>query len=280
MSRVRFGLLVVLGLVRAVARPGGADEPKAGGPKRLIYLTRSLRQPIWQGAQCAFKQEVEAVAAADKTSNAILLTVSSNAYDELVKTLETIDTRPASIEVEVIVAELRSDGKEGPPKIDEAELSGPTEKVATKLQAMKKAGLVSTLRQFKLSALENQRATTRIGESRPFVIGSTAGFGGGRTSSKQYRDVGTTLGIKSRSRPATSWSRSNWRTRACRPSRVRRWAPTTTASPSRRRRLTHGRLQTTVQRSAGASVLVKAARPRRRVSLGPWSSSPPATSTP
>lgn len=201
MSRLRFGGLIVLGLVLCViARPGGADEPKANeSAKRLIYLTRSLPPAdLAKALNAHFKQEVEAIAVADKTSNAILLNVSSNAYDELLKTLEVIDPRPASIEVEVTVAELRSDGKEGPAKIEEEALSGPTEQVAAKLREMKKAGLVTTLRHFKLSALENQRATLRMGESRPYVIGSSVSSRGISTGSINYRDLGTTLSLKPR----------------------------------------------------------------------------------
>lgn len=205
MSRLQFGLLILLGLALCVTvGPGGADEPKVKGfaIKQMVYLARNVPPAdLARALNAHFKTTVEAVVVSEKTSNALLITVTTGSYDELIQTLETLDAKPASIEVEVTVLEVRADGKEGPAKIDEADLSGPSDKVAAKIQSLRKAGVVGTVRQFKLTTLENQRATSRMGEDKPFVVGTTGGAFGGRGSTQQminYRQLGTTLGVKPR----------------------------------------------------------------------------------
>jgi type II secretory pathway component GspD/PulD (secretin) len=202
MSRMRYGLLIVLGLTSCLtAVPLGADEPKQPFKRDdgVVYVSRYLPPAdLAKALNAYFQGRVEAVPVSDKTSNVLVISTTSAIRAELLATLEKLDRKPSMLEVEVLIAELRADAKEGPAKVEEAALSGPTDRVNAKLQAMQKAGQLAALRHFKLSALENQRATLRMGENRPYTIGSTINARGISTGSINYRELGTTLSLTPR----------------------------------------------------------------------------------
>jgi hypothetical protein len=105
--------------------------------------------------------------------------------------------------------------------LDGTELSGTAREVRAKIRDLQQKGLIASVKTVELTALERQLARSQVSESRPFVT-SVVGFGGGgfggnrggaggpggpggaggagggpTTRSLAYKDVGTSVQVKS-----------------------------------------------------------------------------------
>jgi type II secretory pathway component GspD/PulD (secretin) len=142
-----------------------------------------------------FKGEAEVSAVPGGSGNAVLISGSPGAVEEVVKLIGELDRAPKTVEVEVILAEIpakKGDAKEG---VD-VDLSGPG--ALSKLESMAKAGQVGTMQRIKLTALEGQPIASSIGGNKPYTSAlkrGAGGFGGGGPVQRSvtYQAVGTTV---------------------------------------------------------------------------------------
>lgn len=147
-----------------------------------------------------FKGEADVSATPGGAGNAVLISGSPGAVEEVVKLLGELDRAPKTVEVEVILAEIpakKGDAKEG---VD-VDLSGPS--ALSKLESMTKAGQVGMIQRIKLTALEGQPIASTIGGNKPITNTTPVGparFGGGGAvqRSVSYQAVGTTVRMTTR----------------------------------------------------------------------------------
>jgi type II secretory pathway component GspD/PulD (secretin) len=192
-------LAVLLGAGPAMALP----EPKPPAPpppaqgKRFVYLVRyGAAKDLAESLSRHFKGESGLQIVPEPNANALLVTAPPALADELVKLFDQLDRRPRQVVVEVAVAEVPLDEKED--GIDPSEFTGPADEVLKKVEALARKTKHGHLRRFRLTALENQRSSVHVGESKPTVTGvNVGGFGrggaGGGPVSHQvaYREVGS-----------------------------------------------------------------------------------------
>lgn len=202
MSRVQFWLAVAFAVVLCTGG-GFADDKKepqadARKSKRVVYLARNLPPAdLAKALTQHFKGDVEAVTVSEKTSNALLISATPEAFAAVLETLEQIDGKAHAVAVEVIIAEVTA-GKDGLKAIDERDLSGPADKVMERIRSLKKDGTLGSLKSVQLGAVDNQRVNARVGESKPFVVGMNVTRVGIAQNTIQYRDMGMTVAVKPR----------------------------------------------------------------------------------
>jgi hypothetical protein len=142
-----------------------------------------------------FKGEAEVLAAPAGSGNALLISGTPAATEEVVKLLGELDRKSKMVEVEVILAEIpaKKDAKDAA----EVDFSGPD--ALTKLDAMSKAGQVGSMQRIKLTAVEGQPVAITTGGNKPYTsaaggFAAKGGFpGGGGARSVNYQAVGTTV---------------------------------------------------------------------------------------
>jgi Flp pilus assembly secretin CpaC len=157
-------------------------------------------------------------AVADAGGQSLVLSGAKNVLDEATALVQQIDRPVPSVKVEVTLLDLavRSDGKGagGDAKpADRPELAGAAGELATKIDDLKKRGVVVGVKRLQLTALDRQQARAQSGGSKPMVVGTTMmagqrrGFGGDgagggaapapvTSRSINYREVGTMVQVK------------------------------------------------------------------------------------
>jgi type II secretory pathway component GspD/PulD (secretin) len=273
MSQIRFWLAIVLGLAICTGGLGRADEPKTdkgkedpartpavtpSQTKRLLYTARNLPPgDLARALKTYFKGEVDATTVSEN-SNALLLNATPAILDELGKTLEQLDARVPTIEVDVILAVVRTDGKEGRAKIEEADLSGPADKVMAKVQTLRKAAVFETTKQIRLTALENQKVTDSVQASTPFVVGSTVTATGVTLNRVTYRNLGVSVTAKPRrSTGGVAVELTVEDTRGYTPEELAAIGANDKGKPAPAAEFVTAQLQTTVRVPAGQAILAK-----------------------
>lgn len=158
-------------------------------------------------------------AVADAGSQSLVLSGPRNVIDEATALVQQIDRPVPSVKVEVTLLDLavKADGKSagGDTKpADRPELAGPAGELATKIDDLKKRGVVVGVKRLQLTALDRQQARTQAGGSKPSVVGVTmvggargrfggdgAGGAGGAAAPAasrniSYREIGTMVQVK------------------------------------------------------------------------------------
>jgi type II secretory pathway component GspD/PulD (secretin) len=187
-------MIVVAGLLTAGGWAAGQD---AGAPKTkrtVVALKYTPAKELVVALSKHFKGELEIHAVPGQGGNFLLVSGPAALVDELSATLQTIDRQPATLSVEILLI----DGKPGAGdnQFDEQELTGPTNRVQARLQAMKSRNQLGGIRTLHLTAVENVKTTTTYGESRPFVTGLPKPKPAGKVGVIgamliEYRQVGT-----------------------------------------------------------------------------------------
>jgi len=152
-----------------------------------------------------FKGEAE-FQALPSSSNALLISSNPAVFEEVVKVLGTLDRRPHVVSVELLIAEVQPAksevGKPAPARkeLEEKEFTGTSKEIVEKVQDLKKRGLITGLKRFQLTTLENQPGTMSVSESRPSVVGISSGgrLGGVVSQNISYRNVGTQAKVTAR----------------------------------------------------------------------------------
>jgi type II secretory pathway component GspD/PulD (secretin) len=201
MTRSATGVGVILALLLA----GGfflahAEDPAAKTRRTVFVVQHGLAKDLAETLTKHFKSEKDVQIVAEPASNTLLLTAPESTSDELLSLIRQLDRRPQLVSVEVAVLELanrKAEGKadDADKEVEEKDLSGPSEAVQAKIQALKKAGQLATFKEIQLSALENQRMSAGVHENKPFVAGTMRTAVGGASNMINYRNVGSILTV-------------------------------------------------------------------------------------
>jgi type II secretory pathway component HofQ len=206
-------LILVLGVgLYTVRGQEPAKQPKADDNaaknKRLVYVVKYGAAKDLAGVlDKHFKGAAEVQVLADSPSNCLLINAPPAAFQEAVKLLGQIDRRPQMVAVEVLIIEAmpkKPDGGQpgrGEKELDEKEFTGPMDEVANKVEALRKKGLLGGVKRLQLTGVENQRATTNVGELVPQVTGVTRAAVGRVVKQIVYRSTGTEFQVTPRVGP-------------------------------------------------------------------------------
>jgi type II secretory pathway component GspD/PulD (secretin) len=136
-----------------------------------------------------YKGEAQVQVVPEPASNSLLLTAPEALLPDVVRTIEQLDRRPQRVTVDVWLVEGTPEGAAklgverepglGGKGVEGQRLSGPVKDVELALASLKKAGQVASVKHVQLTALENQRASLTVSESKPMVTGMASVGGGG-----------------------------------------------------------------------------------------------------
>jgi type II secretory pathway component GspD/PulD (secretin) len=206
--------LLALGLAAGAAAVWGAD-PKPSPSDDSNSKTKRLLYPVKYGSAKDlaavlgehFKGDAEFKAVPDSPSNFLLINVSAGALDEVVKVLEMLDRRPQAVSVEMLIAEVAAKKADGDKPdaaeqdLDAKEFTGPMADVVAKLEALRKKGLVGSVKRLQLTAVEGQPASVFLGEQKPFVAALTVTGRGTTSRNITYHNIGTKMDVTARISP-------------------------------------------------------------------------------
>jgi hypothetical protein len=201
MSKRCVAFLLVAGLFALSG--GGHAQDASSKNKRTFYVVKHAdAKELANVLAKHFKGDAEIQLLPDSPSNCLLINAAPNVFEEVVKLLEQLDKRPQLVSVELIIAEVtpkkEKDEKAAAKELDLKEYTGASKDVVKKLETLQKDGVLSGLKRFQLTAIENQAASVRTGEVKPIVTAvNTTGRG---TVSRviTYRDTGTNIRITPR----------------------------------------------------------------------------------
>jgi type II secretory pathway component GspD/PulD (secretin) len=190
-------LLVSVVFVLIAVTTAAAQERRAAEQKRGAYVVKyAAAKDLAAVLAKHFKGDAEIQAGPEGTSNCLLVNASAAVFDEVMKVIDQLDRKPNSVAIELFVVELpakKADDKDKGP--DEKDLSGTIDEVAERLDAMSKKGLIAGVKRIQLTALEGQTGSLTLGESKPFVMGSTVTATGIARRQITYRNIGTQIKV-------------------------------------------------------------------------------------
>jgi type II secretory pathway component GspD/PulD (secretin) len=190
----------------SLAKKGNPPSVERAKTERMLYLVRygdakALATTLSQH----YKNEADLQIVPDAASNALLVSAPLNLLADLTKTIDQLDRRPRQVMIEVLLVELPVEEEA---VIDPKDFEKPIDKILPAFEALSKKGKVNHLRRFQMSALENQKSSLTMGESKPIISGVTGGFGGGgrggpgmAQNSITYHQVGSVLSATPRVSP-------------------------------------------------------------------------------
>jgi type II secretory pathway component GspD/PulD (secretin) len=184
-------LAVVLGagLFSAWGQNPGNDAPK-DLKRTLVVVRNAAAKDVAAALTAYFKNEPDVSVTAEANSNCLLINAPGTALDEVLKTIDQLDRKPQLVTVEVVIADLKSDGKDDK-EPDEKEFTGPAADVLAKVEALKRKGQLTGLKRVEVATVEGQKGSVRIMESRPFITGTTVRATGVASNTISYRDLGS-----------------------------------------------------------------------------------------
>ena len=200
MSRL-VALCILLAGVSAPSR--AADGPKTEVPQiqRAVFVVKhGTAENLAETLAKHFKGQAEISALPGASSNSILVSAPPVLMNEITAILAKLDQPTRAVTLEVMVVEVPP-GKEDDKGPAPADFGGPAEDVMKKVAALRRSGRLGEVRQFRLSALEGQPASVRVGASRPYTVGSVVTGTGRSTRSISYRDTGTDIETTARVNP-------------------------------------------------------------------------------
>jgi type II secretory pathway component GspD/PulD (secretin) len=186
-------LAVVLGagLFSAWGQNPGKDAPR-DVKRTLVVVRNAAAKDVAAALTAYFKNEPDVSVTAEPNSNYLLINAPGSALDEVLKTIDQLDRKPQLITVEVVIADLKSDGKDDK-EPDEKEFTGPAADVLAKVEALKRKGQLTGLKRLEVATVEGQKGSVRIQESRPFITGTTVRPTGVASNQISYRDLGSVV---------------------------------------------------------------------------------------
>jgi type II secretory pathway component GspD/PulD (secretin) len=184
-------------LAGLLALPQGAQGQPVAKSKRAVYVVQNGdAKELAELLSKHFAGEGEVQVLPHAPSNTLLIRAEPARCDEAIKLLARLDRRPRLIAVELLIAEVlpAKDGKavgKGPEK----GLRGASSEVLDKVAALKKSGVIGSLRHIQVTTVEGRPASVKVGETKPFVAGITARPGGMAARTVFYRDTGTLVQV-------------------------------------------------------------------------------------
>jgi hypothetical protein len=180
--------LLACALLALAVLPATAQERPAVERKRGAYVVKyAAAEDLARILAKHFKGAATIQPGPEGTSNCLLINAPPAVFSEVMKTLEKLDRRPASVVVEIFVVELptkKANDKGKRP--DEKDFSGTIDEVAERLEAMMKRGQVAGFKRAQLRALEGQLGSLTLGENKPYAMGA---------NTTVYRNVGTRVKV-------------------------------------------------------------------------------------
>src|SRR5262249_55094219 len=186
-------LILVVGLFLLGER-GHTQDSSSRNNKRTVYVVKhGSAKDLARILAKHFKGDAEVQVLPDSPSNCLLIRAAPKVFAEVVQLLEQLDRRPQLVSVELLIAEVTPrKGKDGKPvrgELDEKEFTGPAQAVLEKLEALRKNGVIGSLKRIQLTAVENQPASVIIGETKPVVTGVTTTGTGLVSRALTYRNT-------------------------------------------------------------------------------------------
>jgi hypothetical protein len=182
-------LVPVLIAALLVAGAAAAQERPAAEQKRAAYVVKYAGAKDLAAILAKhFKGAAEIQAGPEGASNVLLVSAPRTVFDEVMKTIETLDHKPHTVSIDVFLIEPPAKkGDEKDAAINEKDLSGATGDVEKTLLDLQKKGQVASVKHFQLTGQEGRLASLLAGESKPYSAT------GGRTIF--YKDVGTQIRV-------------------------------------------------------------------------------------
>lgn len=190
LCRVGRGLTLAAVLVVVTSLAAGGEGTPAKRTRSVVHLRFADAKGLAETLTKHFKGDGDAQVLAEPRTNTLLVNAAEKVHAEVVKLIADLDRRPRGVVVEVVMADV-SPKKAEEAKLDRATFRGPSGEVDKRLEELRKKGVVTGLRRFRLTALENEAVTVTTGESKPMVAGMAGGGKGGGTRAITYRDLGT-----------------------------------------------------------------------------------------
>jgi type II secretory pathway component GspD/PulD (secretin) len=161
----------------AVAATAKAQERPAAEHKRAVYIVKYAGAKDLAAILARhFKGAAEIQAGPEGTSNTLLVNAPPAVFDEVMKVIEMLDSKPQTVAVDVFVIELPAK-KADEASIDAKDLSGAIIDVAKALDALQKKGQVASVKRMQLTAQEGRAASLLIGEVKPYpTTAKTIGY--------------------------------------------------------------------------------------------------------
>lgn len=159
----------------AGAAPSGVgaapqDQPSWKGPRTVHSLRHANATTLAELLNTHFQNEAKISVL--PAGNALLITASPAATEEIAKLLVQLDQPSKMVEVEVILAEVTpkkaADGKEPA----DPNIPGATGDVLAKLESLRKDGQIASYQRIKLTALEGQAVEIQAGGNKPYTSAS------------------------------------------------------------------------------------------------------------
>jgi hypothetical protein len=181
-----------------------ADEkPTVKRQRAMVVLKYGDAKALAETITKHFKGEGEVQVLAEPATNALLINAPEKITPEVVKLVGELDKRPRSIAIDVFIADLNTKKGEDS-KIDRKTMKGPSAEIRKRVEELRKKGVITGARRFRLTVTENEPGTLTTSETKPSVtgvLGGPAGFGGpaGRAALREtsrsisYRELGTTV---------------------------------------------------------------------------------------
>ncbi len=159
-------ILLVLFAVQAPAQ-----ESKVGEVKRGAYFVKyGQAKTLAETLAKHFKGVAEILPGPPGTANCLLIQSSPATFDEILKLLDKMDRKPATVAVEVLLISFPTNRVDGVIKtLEEKDFVGTIDEVAKRLEERETKGEIANLKRIQMSALEGQSATFSMSAQVPYT---------------------------------------------------------------------------------------------------------------
>ncbi len=191
--------LVCVLLATATISATALDHPPANLNRRTYVAKYAAAKELGDILAKHFKGAAEFQTGPEGTSNFLIINATPSVFEEVMQTLEQLDRRPRSVTVEVFVFNLpakKGDNKEKGPY--EKDFSGSINDVAERLASMMKKGQIACFKHIKLTTLDGQLSSERLGKDERFVTNATRLPTGLTNRMFGFRSVGTQVNVTPR----------------------------------------------------------------------------------
>jgi type II secretory pathway component GspD/PulD (secretin) len=193
--------LLAGGVVAASA--AAADAPAVKRQRSAVALKYGDAKALAETLGKHFKGDGDVSVLAEPATNTLLISAPEKAHADVVALVKTLDRRPTTIAIDVLIADLGPKKGDDARKLDRSAFRGPSAEVWKRVEELRKKGVITGTRRFRLTTLENEPVSLKTGGTKASVMGVAGGWGGrgggagaGVTSrSISYRDLGTSLDL-------------------------------------------------------------------------------------
>jgi Bacterial type II/III secretion system short domain len=188
----RFTIFLLIAALAVFACGGQAEDPPASKNKRIVYVVKNGAAKELAGILAKhFKGDAEIQALPESSSNCLLISAAPSVFDEIVKLLAQLDKRPSLVAIDVLVAEVVVKKGDDSKPLDEKDFTGPAQEVLSKVEALKRKGVIGDLHRFQLTGVENKPFSAMDGGTKPVVNSMMHTATGMTTRNITFRQVGT-----------------------------------------------------------------------------------------